>query len=58
MLDASLLVVNDQHQEVTFFNCSAMCIQQESGYNDDFCVDFMDEKDNCREVFLLSEREC
>jgi hypothetical protein len=27
-------------------------------YNDDFCVDFMDEEDNWREVFLLSEREC
>jgi hypothetical protein len=26
--------------------------------NDDFCVDFMDEEDNWREVFLLSEREC
>jgi hypothetical protein len=25
---------------------------------DDFCVDFMDEEDNWREVFLLSEREC
>ena len=26
--------------------------------NDDFCVDFMDEEDNWRDVFLLSEREC
>jgi hypothetical protein len=26
--------------------------------NDDFYVDFMDEEDNWREVFLLSEREC
>jgi hypothetical protein len=26
--------------------------------NDDFCVDFMDEEDNWREVFLLSEKEC
>ena len=26
--------------------------------NDDFCVDFMDEEDNWREYFLLSEREC
>jgi hypothetical protein len=25
--------------------------------NDDFCVDFMDEEDNWREVFLLSEKE-
>jgi hypothetical protein len=24
--------------------------------NDDLCVDFMDEEDNWREVFLLSER--
>jgi hypothetical protein len=24
--------------------------------NDDFCVDFMDEEDNWREVFLLGER--
>ena len=26
--------------------------------NDDLCVDFMDEEDNWRDVFLLSEREC
>jgi hypothetical protein len=26
--------------------------------NDDFCVDFMDEEDNWRDVFLRSEREC
>jgi hypothetical protein len=26
--------------------------------NDDLCVDFMDEEDNWKEVFLLSEREC
>jgi hypothetical protein len=26
--------------------------------NDDFCVDFMDEEDNWRDVFLLSEKEC
>jgi hypothetical protein len=26
--------------------------------NDDFCVDLMDENDNWREVFLLSETEC
>ena len=26
--------------------------------NDDFCVDFIDEEDNWREVFLLSDREC
>jgi hypothetical protein len=26
--------------------------------NDDFCVDFIDEEDNWRDVFLLSEREC
>jgi hypothetical protein len=25
--------------------------------NDEFCVDFMDEEDNWREVFLLSERD-
>jgi hypothetical protein len=26
--------------------------------NDDFYVDFMDEEDNWRDIFLLSEREC
>jgi hypothetical protein len=26
--------------------------------SDDFCVDFMDEEDNWRDVFLLSEIEC
>ena len=26
--------------------------------NDDFCVDLLDEEDNWRNVFLLSEREC